>query len=257
MTDQLLPIVREAGEMMRRADHPGIHQKPGHFNYVTETDVAIETFLQERLRALLPGSLFIGEESAGGALTDAPTWIVDPIDGTLNFMRQRGWSAVSVCLLRDKVPAVACVLNPYGDELFHAVRGEGAFCNDVPIHVSNLPLDQALVGLGTSPYNAELAEATAQAARLFLQEAGDLRRMGAAALDLADVACGRLEVMFEMRLSPWDVAAGALLVTEAGGVFDMPWQDRVAFDAPACTLASNPGCHARAKEILLATRPKV
>ena len=122
----------------------------------------------------------------------------------------------------------------------------------MPIQVSQQPFDRAMVGFGTSPYRADLARRSMDVACRFLLEAGDLRRTGSAALDLADVACGRSDVFFELTLSPWDYAAGALLVTEAGGQFGMPLQQTLDFGAPACILAASPVCYPRAAEILRA-----
>lgn len=247
---KLLSIVREAGDTMRAFHAPRAQAKGGHYNFVTEADVAVQSLLEKRLTALLPTSRFYAEEQENSPLTGEPTWVVDPIDGTVNFMRRRALSAVSVALLADGEPVLGVVHNPYADEMFTAVRGQGAFLNGQSIRASDVPFERALVGFGTSPYNSGLAERSLRAACEFLLEAGDLRRSGSAAIDLADVACGRLDIMFELELSPWDVAAGALLVTEAGGVFGMPWQDAVRFGAPACVLAANPLCYERAAEII-------
>lgn len=250
MLNGMIAAAREAGALMLSRSDALVHAKAGHFNYVTEADLAVQDLLKKRLSALVPGSAFFAEEQENNALGDEPTWIVDPIDGTLNFIRNRRASAICICLLQNKTPQAAIIFNPYADELFHAARGSGAFCNEVPIYASEKPFEQALVGLGTAPYRADLAQPGLTAAFRFLHNAGDLRRSGSAAIDLADVACGRLDVMFELELSPWDVAAGALLVTEAGGIFDMPWQAGVSFAAPACVLAASRRCYPQAVEIL-------
>lgn len=250
MIEGIIAAVREAATLMLSAADAAVTAKAGHFNYVTETDLAVQDLLQARLSALVPGSAFFAEEQAHNVLGNGPTWMVDPIDGTLNFIRNRRASAISVCLLQNGLPEAAVLYNPYADEMFHATRGGGAFCNGQPIRTSAFPFEQALVGLGTAPYREDLASPGLTAAFRFLHNAGDLRRSGSAAIDLADVACGRLEIMFELELSPWDVAAGALLITEAGGVFGMPWSDAISFAGPACVLAANAACYAQADQIL-------
>ena len=145
---------------------------------------------------------------------------------------------------------MAVVYNPYANELFYARKGRGAFLNGQPIRVSDLPYDMALVELGTSPYDAELAKQTMAAAGRFLSECGDLRRSGSAAIDLCGVACGRADIFFELRLRPWDVAAGALIVEEAGGRFISLGHDAPFFEAACGMLACNAACAADALRVL-------
>ncbi len=250
MLNQIVSLAREAGRMMLQYRDAAVHQKEGHFNYVTDTDVAVQRFLQKELLSLLPGSRFIGEEQENEPLTCAPTFVVDPIDGTMNFARHRNASAVSIALLKDKQPVTGVVYNPYADEMFTAEAGKGACLNGRGISVSKTPFDRALVSFGTSPYDADLLRRTVAAAGQFLMRAGDLRRSGSAAIDLCDVACGRTDALFELRLRPWDVAAGALLVTEAGGVFRSLGYDAPYFEGTCGIMASNPLCDGPAMEIL-------
>lgn len=250
MLEKIVSAAREAGRMMLKCRDAAIHQKEGHFNYVTDTDVAVQQFLQKELLSLLPGSRFFAEEQENEPLTDAPTFVVDPIDGTLNFMRHRNTSAVSIGLLEHKQPVMGVVYNPYADEMFTAEAGRGAFLNGRKIAVSQTPFDQAMVSIGTSPYDAELARRTMSAATQFLLRGGDLRRSGSAALDLCDVACGRSDVFFELRLRPWDVAAGSLLVKEAGGMFRSLGHDAPYYDGASGILAANVLCESPALEII-------
>ena len=236
---------------MLHRQNAAIHAKEGHFNFVTDADVAVQDFLRRELLRLLPHARFFAEEQENDPLTDCDTFVVDPIDGTLNFMRRRNASAVSVALLRGKRPVLAAACNPYADELFTAERGRGAFLNGQPIHVSQTPFETALVSFGTSPYDADLAGRTLRAAQAFLLCAGDLRRTGSAVIDLCDVACGRSDVFFELCLRPWDVAAGALLVEEAGGRFFSLGHDAPYFDGPCGMLACNALCVPEAQKILL------
>ncbi len=248
--EALIAIAKEAGAMMRRSHDAAIHEKEGHYNFVTDADVAVQAYLKSALLTLCPGARFYAEEQENEPLTDAPTFVVDPIDGTINYMRLRHMSAVSIGYLEGRQPVMAVVYNPYANELFYARKGRGAFLNGQPIRVSDLPYDMALVELGTSPYDAELAKQTMVAAGRFLSECGDLRRSGSAAIDLCGVACGRADIFFELRLRPWDVAAGALIVEEAGGRFISLGHDAPFFEAACGMLACNAACAADALRVL-------
>ncbi len=250
MLAKIIAAARQAGEIMLKARDAAIHQKAGHFNFVTDADVAVQQFLRSELRSILPDALFFAEEQDNTPLTAAPTFVVDPIDGTVNFMRHRNASAVSIALLKDKQPVLGVIFDPYADEMFSAEKGQGAHCNGQPIRVSDTPFENALVSFGTAPYDADLRQRTLDAAREFLTLAGDLRRTGSACIDLCDVACGRADFFFELRLRPWDVAAGSLLVTEAGGRFFSLGREHPYFEDACGILASNLPCADRALSIL-------
>ncbi|HHT08120.1 MAG: inositol monophosphatase family protein [Christensenellales bacterium] len=244
MLHQLENIIKEAAQIMVNKTPEGIITKEGHANFVTEADQATQDFLQEKLLALLPGSVLFGEEKENEPLTNAPTWVVDPIDGTLNYIHGLKHSAVSIALVRDKQVQLACIYNPYRDELFTAQLGKGAWLNGQPIRCSDTPFERALVFYGTSPYNASLVDATFRAVASLMKKTADIRRFGSAVLDLAYIACGRADLFFEYSLSPWDYAAGKLVVTEAGGVFKTLnfTGDALDFSAPAAVFVSNPAC---------------
>ena len=250
MKQQLYHIVRRAGKLILDAEAFRVEQKEGHANFVTNVDEEVQSFLITELQKLLPCSRVIGEEQENDALTNAPTWVIDPLDGTTNFIHDYHFSAISVALLENREPIIGVVYQPYSQELCYAEKGKGAFVNDRPIHVSANTIDHALIGFGTSPYNAELAEKSMMAALHFLRNAADVRRGGSAALDLAYVAAGRQDVYFELILRPWDYAAGALLVTEAGGTFTMPTLPSTDFSQSAAVLASNVECMNKAAEWL-------
>lgn len=244
-------IARHAGSIILGFGTFNIEEKEGHANFVTDVDCAVQEYLAQALSALLPGSAFIGEEQENGRLTDAPTWVIDPVDGTTNLIHNTRQSAVSIALLEDRQPVLAAIYQPYTDELFFAVKGGGATLNGQKISVSAHPFDRALVCFGTSPYNAELAERSLRLALAFLKNAADIRRSGSAAIDLAHIACGRNDVFFEITLKPWDFAAGALLVTEAGGQLMMPFEDgEIRFDCPRGILAANPLCAEQALDLI-------
>ena len=220
MLEQIIDVVRRAGEMVLSAHDiaAGTHEKTSAADLVTEYDLAVEAFLKEQLPPLCPGSIFYGEEEAENA-DPSRDWafIVDPIDGTTNFVRGLRQSAISVALARDGQVEYAVVFDPYKNEMFSARRGGGAFLNGAPIRVSDKPLAEGIFGMGTAIYRREYLEPTMRVTEQLFRRACDFRRLGAAALDLCDVACGRVELFFEYSLCPWDFAAGSLIITEAGG----------------------------------------
>ncbi len=249
MKKDLILIAGEAGKMILQRPMTSITAKEGHANYVTNIDCMVQEYLEKSLLQLLPGSLFIGEEKENRALTDAQTWVVDPLDGTTNMIHDYHMSAVSIALCREKKPVLGLILQPYTQELFYAEAGSGAFLNDCPIHVSDTEYSEALVAVGTAPYYEELEKAGMAIASGFLHECADLRRSGSAAMDLAYLACGRHDVFFEMRLKPWDYAAGSLIVQEAGGKFAMPLANEVNYDLSTAILAANSVCMDKALEM--------
>ena len=220
MLEQIIPIVREAGDIVLSARDiwSHTHEKTSAADLVTEYDLAVENFLKEKLPPLVPGSVFFGEEEAENAdPTRGWAFIVDPIDGTTNFVRGLKQSAVSVALAKDGTVEYGVVYNPYRDEMFSARRGGGAFLNGQPIRVSRRPIEQGVFGMGTAIYRREYLAPTMRLTEQLFRRSCDFRRLGAAALDLCNVACGRTDLFFEYSLCPWDQAAGSLIVTEAGG----------------------------------------
>ena len=242
MLEQIAAIVKEAGEIVLSAHDIAAHthEKSSAADLVTEYDPAVENFLKEKLPPLVPGAIFYGEEEQENA-DPATGWafIVDPIDGTTNFVRGLRQSAVSVALAKDGVIEYGVVLDPYKAELFSARRGGGAFLNGSLIHVSDRPLSQGVFGMGTAIYCREYLAPTMRLTEQLFRRSCDFRRMGAAALDLCNVACGRTELFFEFSLCPWDYAAGSLLVTEAGGVISTLDGQPLAFDRRCSCWASN------------------
>ena len=250
MLEKIAAAAKEAGKIITAERNAKVYRKEGHYNFVTEADLKVQELLRTLLCAVCPEADFYAEEQENAVLTVRPTWVVDPIDGTLNFMRSRDCSAVSIALLYDRQPVYGAVYLPFQDELFTAQRGKGARMNGQPVSVSQMPFENAMVALGTSPYNSALAKETLKRAERFLLEGGDLRRTGSAAKDLCDVACGRSDVFFELQLSPWDIAAGSLIVEEAGGVFSEYLEAERTFDKKVAILACNKACYPKALEIL-------
>ena len=212
--------VLEAGEIIREHDRlpRRIRHKASPKDLVTETDVAVENYLREHLGPLVPEAGFLGEEGSSGRGLQGLAWVVDPVDGTTNFAHGVPFVATSVALCLDGVPLLGVVNLPLLGEIFTAARGLGARLNQEPIHVSDTAtLLEALVATGF-PYRIEdHQQAILRQLALAMPATQGVRRAGAAALDLAFVACGRYDGFFEFALNPWDTAAGVLLVQEAGG----------------------------------------
>jgi myo-inositol-1(or 4)-monophosphatase len=190
----------------------------GEINLVTEVDRISEEMIVKALRARYPDHDILAEESDYGS-TDSPyKWIIDPLDGTTNYAHGFPWFGVSIALEVDGVVQLGVICHPMMDELFTAVKGEGAFVNGQRLHVSRrTPLKNCLLATGF-PYDRTWDnENNFSNFQNFQMAARAVRRAGAAALDLAYVAAGRLDGYWEIKLKPWDVAAGALLVEEAGG----------------------------------------
>lgn len=246
MRQSLEEIIRGAGSIILSADDPGkVFIKPGDANFVTEYDIRVQEYLYGALKALLPEAGFLGEEDLGENTAGALMWVVDPIDGTTNFMHGYRESCVSVALCQGEETLLGMILQPYRDELFFAERGKGAFLNGRPIHVSDRQPEQALLSCGTAPYYRDQAHRSLGLLADVFAFAADIRRSGSAAQDMAYVACGRTDGFFEILLSPWDFAAGRLLVSEAGGIvtqFDGTPTDP---QKPCSVLCGNPGVMAK------------
>ncbi len=217
MLNVIEPIIRRAGQMMLEYQHPTVTSKGRHADFVTEADVAVQRFLIDELSRLFPDACFFAEEQEGNVLTDAFTFIIDPIDGTTNYFRRRRCSMISIGAVENKTGVLGMLYDPYRDELFRAEKGRGAWCNGERLTVSDLPLDRALIGLGSAPYYEELFDLTAESVRALLPHIADVRRTGSACMELCDVARGVSDGHFEWVLQPWDYCAGTLLVEEAGG----------------------------------------
>jgi len=213
---------RRAGSIINRASLSGaslnVRAKRAN-DFVTQVDQAAEEAIIEIVRKAYPDHGFLAEESGATSKDAEYRWIIDPLDGTTNFIHGFPQYCVSIGVQHRGALAHAVVYDPAKNELFTASKGRGAFVNDRRMRVSKcLKLQDALVGTGF-PFKevSRLDLYTRQLAR-FMRTSAGVRRAGAAALDLAYVACGRLDAFWELGLSPWDMAAGALLVQEAGGL---------------------------------------
>ena len=245
---------RRAGEMLRNWTGALEETWKGPINPVTAADRESERILIAALREAFPDDAIVAEESSAGAGDDAAgrrRWYVDPLDGTVNFSRGIPHWCVSVALADEEgVTRCAVVYAPLSGELFTAVRGGGASLNGKPIRVRDTrTLDRAVAASGF-PYSFEdpdrnnLREWTAAAPRLL-----SIRCLGAAALDLCQVACGRLDVFWEKELERWDLAAGALICAEAGAVVT-DLEGRPLAGPGTSVLAANPHLHPQVLALL-------
>ena len=191
----------------------------GRIDLVTATDLAVEDLLTDRLGAIVPEAAFLAEESAAKTELSGLTWIIDPLDGTTNFAHGFPFVCTSVALYEGQTPLLGCVFAPILHQFFWAGRGLGAFCNGERLRVSTTDtLEASLVATGFPYAIRENLDEIMADLRATLAATQGIRRPGSAALDLAYVAAGRCDAFYELALNPWDVAAGVLLVTEAGGI---------------------------------------
>ncbi|GAB4182517.1 MAG: inositol-1-monophosphatase [Wenzhouxiangellaceae bacterium] len=215
---------RKAGDIIRRsiAQSEGTRiQEKGRFDYVSEIDQHCEQVIIDTIRHAFPHDHIIAEE--GGSNTsdrvdDTHTWVIDPLDGTSNFLHQINHVAVSIALQINGRTEEAVVYDPLREELFTAKRGRGAYLNNRRLRVTpRVNLEGALLATGFPFRKRRHLDAYLAMFKDFFEQIEDMRRCGSAALDLAYVASGRYDGYWEIGLKPWDLAAGALLVREAGG----------------------------------------
>jgi myo-inositol-1(or 4)-monophosphatase len=222
MLNTAVKAARKAGSIITRAsfdlDKLTIRSKQQH-DFVSEVDHAAEEAIIDVLKDAYPDHGFLGEESGYRDREADYLWVIDPLDGTTNFLHGLPQYCVSIGLLHKGAPQQAVVFDPNRNELFTATRGVGAYLNDRRIRVSKTDkIDNALVGTGFPFRQIGDVDDYLRMLKNIMKATSGVRRPGAAALDLAWVACGRLDAFWERGLSPWDMAAGALLIREAGGL---------------------------------------
>ncbi|WP_078901919.1 inositol monophosphatase family protein [Actinacidiphila yeochonensis] len=251
---ELLEIALEAatraGALLRDgrpADLGVAATKSSPIDVVTEMDIAAEKLITSHISALRPDDGFLGEEGADRVGTSGVRWVIDPLDGTVNYLYGLPSWSVSIAAERDGRAVVGVVEAPMRRETYQAVLGGGAYVNGVRAHCRPAPdLDHALVATGFS-YLRERRASMAEVVRVLLPQVRDLRRGGSAAIDLADVGCGRLDAYYERGLNPWDLAAGALFAREAGALTGgRPGRE----PAEELTVAAPPGLFERLQGML-------
>ncbi|MBQ0006316.1 MAG: inositol monophosphatase [Alistipes sp.] len=236
-SEQIETVVREASRLMLQPFE--VTQKDGYANIVTSSDVAVQNFLCDRLKELIPGSGFLCEEENLQQSGFEYTWIIDPIDGTSNYARGLDHCAISVGLKHFDTIISGVVFLPRTDELFRADKGEGAYRNGIPIHVSERSFEDAVICTAFAVYHKEYTDICAHILRDVFLKCNDFRRFGSAATELCYAAMGRCELYFEYLLCPWDFAAASVIVTEAGGYLSAPDSSPLSFDSPCGVIAAN------------------
>lgn len=244
MEEFLKQIIRHAGQISldyrRRLKQIAVSRKSAK-DFVTEADVVIEQYLVEQIRKQFPDHTIYGEES-GMHAGSGWRWIIDPIDGTGSFMHDQPFYSISIGIECDGKLIYGAVHMPAMGELFFARAGGGAFCNDLPIRVSACDnLADAMLATGFACMRMDLAHNNLKYVNRLLPKIRDLRRTGSAALDLCYVACGRFDGYWELNLKPFDIAAGRLIVQQAGGIVsDFSGGEQ---KLPHETLAANPALY--------------
>lgn len=245
MLNIAVKAARRAGNLIHRSadkiDHLTITRK-SHSDFVSEVDRAAEQTIIQTLLDAYPTHAILAEESGSQGESEF-LWIIDPLDGTTNFLHGFPQYSVSIALQHNGIVTQAVVYDPVKNELFTATRGRGAFLNDKRLRVSKrLHLADSLIGTGFPYSSFEHMDAYLAIFKELIQKTAGLRRPGSAALDLAWMAAGRYDGFFETGLKPWDMAAGCLLITEAGGmVSDLHGSDTYLKTGHIC--AGNPDIH--------------
>jgi myo-inositol-1(or 4)-monophosphatase len=243
-------LAREAGALAKRMREGVLvlDAKSSPTDVVTAADHAVEEHLVEALRAARPDDGLLGEEFGEVPGTSGLRWVVDPIDGTVNYLYGIPHWAVSIGVEDAKGSVVGVVYDAAKDELWQAVRDEGALLNEVPLRCSSVSsLDQALVGTGFG-YDSRRRAAQSRALPDLLPRVRDIRRLGAGSLDLCSVAAGRLDGYYEQSLSPWDLSAGTLIAREAGALVTGLRGREPSYDL---VLAAAPGIHQQLHDLLV------
>lgn len=238
---EILPIVRQAGKLLLERLGAECFETKAPQDFVTEVDFAVQRAICDALKENWPEIQFMGEERDNSDIDfTLPYWVLDPVDGTTNLIHDFHHSVISLALVINHEPHFGVVYNPYFDEEFTAILGGGAYLNGNPIHVSRVPsLRQALIFVGTAPYRRnEMDENFDRIQRVYLAS-HDVRRFGCTALELCYLACGRADGYFEFGTKPWDIAAGWLILREAGGEAVSVDGSRPPLDRESAIVATN------------------
>lgn len=237
---EVIQLCEEVGSFIKSEnqnfDRSKIEQKGSFSNLVSYVDKEAENRLVKKLEELLPGAGFIGEEGTEVIGTNEYKWIIDPLDGTTNFLHGLPLFAISIGLTRNDKTILGIVHEVMHQECFHAIEGGKAYCNEKVISISPIQhLHESLLATGFPYYHTEKKENYLEIIKTFLEQTHGIRRLGSAAIDLAYVACGRMEGFFEYNLKPWDVAGGTFILQQAGGkVTDFSGGDNYIFGGELC-----------------------
>jgi len=218
---ETVAVISETGKFIQKEllrFDKGRTETKGMNDFVSYVDKGAEEMLVDKLGAILPEAGFVTEEGTSSKKGVKYCWVIDPLDGTTNFLHGLHPFAISVALLEDDEIVIGIVCEAGGDEIFTSWKDGGAWLNNEPVHVSDAPaLSNSLIATGFPYYDFRRLGNFMNSLTHFCKTTHGIRRLGSASIDLAYVACGRFEAFYEYGLNPWDVAAGILLVREAGG----------------------------------------
>lgn len=246
---KVIGLVHEAGKLFFDEGLKNSVSEKGRHDYVTKADIAISDYLKAGLKKLYSYIAFVSEEDISPITDDY--WLLDPIDGTANFVFGYNMSSISLARIKDGVVTAAVVYNPFSKETFTASLGKGARLNGQRIAASAREMENAVIEIGLGACHKEHADRYFSRARKVFDACHDLRRMASAALTLCYIACGRADGYFEQRLHPWDFAAGMLILTEAGGLVT-DWQGkRPSLQTAGTIVAANSIIHNRLRQLIL------
>ncbi len=237
---QVIQLCEEVADFIRTEsqnfDRSKIEQKGSFSNLVSYVDKEAEKKLVTKLSEIIPGAGFIAEEGTDSEGANEYKWIIDPLDGTTNFLHGLPIFAISIGLTRKDKTVLGIVYEVSHKECFHAIEGGKAYCNEKVITISPIKtLRESLLATGFPYYHTEKKENYLEIIKIFLEQTHGIRRLGSAAIDLAYVACGRMEGFFEYNLKPWDVAGGAFILQQAGGkVTDFSGGNNFLFGGELC-----------------------
>jgi len=235
--EKIIELVKSTRQIIAKQSELNVEIK-GEADFVTAIDFAISDFLKCELQKLTPEISFLSEEEEG-KIADA-CWILDPIDGTTNLIYGYNLSSVSLGLYMNGEIIFGVVYNPFTDELFTAEKGKGAFQNGKPLQVSERKSHEALIEFGAECTHKENAEKNFRLACEIFRHCVDIRRICSSALDFCYIAAGRIDGYFEKVLKPWDIAAGSLILQEAGGKLSDFEGKPLQFASPTSVIAGNP-----------------
>ncbi|RFU63414.1 inositol monophosphatase family protein [Peribacillus glennii] len=244
--------IEEAGEKLRCSFEKklNIETKTNPNDLVTNMDRETEQFFLDKITETFPGHRVLGEEGMGDAVSDLKgiVWIIDPIDGTMNFIHQQRNFAISIGILEDGIGKIGLVYDVVHDELYHAFKGQGAYMNDKEIpKLKEVAVKEAILSLNAT-WVTENKKLDPSILAPLVRDVRGTRSYGSAALELAFVAAGRLDAYITPRLSPWDFAGGAILIEEAGGEVSDLYGNPLDYIKGGSLFVSKPGLHKEIRE---------
>lgn len=245
--DMAVQWVKEAGVTIINSFESilDINTKSNVNDLVTNMDMEIEQFLKEKISEHFPSHRILGEEGSGHDLEslEGVVWIIDPIDGTMNFVHQQRNFAISIGIIEDGIGQIGLIYDVVHDELYHCIKGEGAFLNDNKIpRIKEVPLHESIIGLNPI-WLTDNKKIDKELMGRLVKDARGTRSYGSAALEIAYVATGRMNAYISMRLAPWDFAGGAVLIEELGGTVTDLKGDPIHFLKKSSLLVATPALH--------------